>query len=132
MPAKKTHTDIAEASIIAPIWPTQVWFNLLLELFIDIPRILFPSRNLLTLPGLSRVHPLHRKLILMACRLSGYPSANRRFQLELQKTYCNHGEVQQRNSIQYILKMAFIMCKKENLCNLHFCSYRTGFSDRII
>ena len=57
--------------VIAPIWPTQCWYTNLLQLLIDKPIILPTTDNLLTIKYTEKKHPLHRKLTLMACLVSG-------------------------------------------------------------
>jgi hypothetical protein len=54
--------------LVSPYWPSAPWFQLLLELAVDVTRVLRPSKNLLTSPkGLA--HPL--PLLLIAWRLCG-------------------------------------------------------------
>ena len=50
--------------LIAPMWPTQSWFNKLLELALAQPMII--ESKYLQLPGTNQKHPLYRKLRLLA------------------------------------------------------------------
>ena len=68
---QKIKLDGADALVIAPLWPTQIWFTPLMDMLIDQPRILSNSKTLLTLPGQSQTHPMFPKLKLLAWRLSG-------------------------------------------------------------
>lgn len=65
--------------ILAPIWPTQNWWNRLTELFIDYPRVIPVTQETLRIPNVDKVHPLVGKLKLMACRLSGSFTRPRHF-----------------------------------------------------
>jgi len=69
-----------EVIMVAPAWPSQPWFNRLLELCVDHPRKLPPLRTLLRQPGTNQFHPDPSRLCLHAWRLSSLPSAVRAFQ----------------------------------------------------
>ena len=58
---RKVETDHAEGILIAPIWPTQVWWPQMLRLLITHPVALPQQRNLLKLPNANKVHPLNAK-----------------------------------------------------------------------
>ena len=45
--------DKAEGILIAPIWPTQVWWPQMLRLFIRHPVALPQQKRLLTLPNMT-------------------------------------------------------------------------------
>lgn len=60
-----------DAILIAPAWPTQGWFTLLLELCVDHPRELPLMRSLLRQPGTGTFHLNLEMLHLHAWRLSG-------------------------------------------------------------
>ena len=104
---QKIQADTAEVMIIAPLWPTQTWFNTLMELLIDLPRILPVKKDLLTLPGVTQTHPLYPTLILMACRLSGSHSKIKKFHQGLPNSYLTLGENQRKYNTKYILKNGF-------------------------
>ena len=57
--------------MIVPVWTTQVWFTGLLSLLIAQPRVFHVTNDVLSNPFLPGPHPLHPKLYLMACKLSG-------------------------------------------------------------
>lgn len=48
---RKICQDQAEWVLVAPVWPTQPWFNRVQEILVDHPVILPVTDNLLTLPG---------------------------------------------------------------------------------
>ena len=73
----------AQCVLIAPLWPTQTWFPVLLRHLCDQPWILLPRPDLLHHPSSSGPHPLHRNLHLMVCPVSGDPSAITIFQRRL-------------------------------------------------
>ena len=75
---QKVIQDQAEVLMLAPIWPTQAWFPQLMKLLIDYPRILPQHKSLLSLENSQRVHPLHKTLTFMACRLSGNRSFSKK------------------------------------------------------
>ena len=58
---QKIRQDRAHGILIAPLWPTQTWFPLLLQYLCDQPWILLPRPDLLKHPSHSRPHPLHKK-----------------------------------------------------------------------
>lgn len=60
-----------EAVLVAPAWPSQNWFPLLLNLLVDQPRRLPPSRTLLKQPGSNLFHTNPEVLTLHGWRLSG-------------------------------------------------------------
>ncbi len=65
----KIRREEATIILICPVWTSQPWFPLLLELACDVPRILPPGRHLLSSPS-GESHPLADfPLILAAWRL---------------------------------------------------------------
>ena len=56
----------------APFWPARPFFPLLIQVLVDSPVLLPARKHLLRVtshPGMD--HPLHRKLRLLACKVSG-------------------------------------------------------------
>ena len=100
---KKCLLDQAEGILIAPIWPTQVWFPKLMRLLIAKPLVL--PANCISLRG--KQHPL-KKMRLMACKLSGILTKGRDFRKVLSKSSQLHGGLGQQNSIRCILKSGII------------------------
>ena len=79
---RKVEVDQAEGILIAPIWPTQVWWPQMLRLLIKHPVALPQQKSLLKLPN-KKVHPLHAKMVLMACYISGNPMKQEEFWSQL-------------------------------------------------
>lgn len=69
---QKLEMEEAEVCLVLPWWKTQSWFPKLGRLLIESP-LLIPNRRQTLLHPLdpSRVHPLHKKLNLVVCKLSG-------------------------------------------------------------
>lgn len=77
---QKTQTDCAEGLMIVPTWPSQSWYPKLLRMLVDVPRVLPQQWTALQMPGMKQeVHPLIKKMVLIACRLSGSPMRHREF-----------------------------------------------------
>ena len=57
--------------LIAPVWPTQSWYPILLEMLIDRPILLPKWPNLLKQPHNDQLHPLRLQLQLAAWIISG-------------------------------------------------------------
>lgn len=111
----KLREEESECILIAPIWLTQSWFTTVMEHLIQDPYILPVHERLLTIPGTQKVHPLHRKLTLMVCRLSGKHYKVKTFQKELQTSSCVLGDLVPRNSTPCILKNGLRIVVKEKL-----------------
>ena len=69
---QKVINEPCEMILIAPAWPTQSWFPLLLHLSIDHPRALPPLGRLLKQTGLNLFHDNPQHLHLHAWRLSSH------------------------------------------------------------
>lgn len=82
---QKVDQDQAEVIVIAPMWTTQSWYPHLLRLLSAQPILLPRHKWVLQLPQKpEKLHPLHKTLQMIACRLSGKPSVRKTFQEELQ------------------------------------------------
>lgn len=80
---EKVRKEASDLILIAPIWAGQHWFPSLMEMSTDIPRILWPSPNLLVSP-LNFPHPLlDQGLTLAVWKLSGRPSSSKAFRSRL-------------------------------------------------
>lgn len=100
---QKIEQDQTQGIVVVPLWKTQVWFPRLLHLLIDIPLILPKTKTMLILPSNPKeVHPLNKKLTLLACKLSGIPLQAEEFRRKLQKSSCNHGGQAQNSNTQSI------------------------------
>ena len=78
--------QVPQGIVILPLSPTQVWWPQLLKMLISIPSVLPKQDYLLSLSHSPRtLHPLRRKLTMLACLLSGNPSRIEEFQRQLLK-----------------------------------------------
>ena len=69
---QKLEQDKATGIVVIPRWPTQVWYSMAMRMLISCPVLLQHSARLLMLPSHpQKVHPLHKKLDLLICHLSG-------------------------------------------------------------
>jgi len=99
---QRVEQDQSQGIIIVPLWTTQVWFPRLLHMLIDYPITLPKGPRTLSLPSnQERLHPLHKKLTLLACKLSGIPSQQEAFRRKLPKSFSNAGQGVHKNSILY-------------------------------
>ena len=57
--------------LIAPVWTTQSWYPLVLQLLIEEPILLPKKENLLVLPHSKALYPTRDSLVLAAWMLSG-------------------------------------------------------------
>ena len=69
--------------LVAPLWPRQPWFPLLLHLLVDLPVALPPHPDLVSQDRGRVVHPRVQDLHLAAWKVSGIPSEHREFLLTL-------------------------------------------------
>lgn len=88
----KIKEEQASGVLVAPLWPSQVWFPLLLRSLVNIPVLLPQTQDILRGPD-GRNHPmsLQGHLPLVAWPVSGNPSDLRDFQMELSACSESHG-----------------------------------------
>ena len=69
---QKICVDQATALCVFPHWPTQSWWPLMNLMLVTAPWVLKPSATTLVLPNqVGESHPLHCKLKIVICLLSG-------------------------------------------------------------
>ena len=100
---QKIAQDQAKGILIIPVWPTQTWFPQALQLLCNQPWIMKPSKSLLQHAS-QQVHPLHNKLHLMVCPLSGNPLHNTMFLQTLPRSLWPPGEWAHKNNTRHTLK----------------------------
>ena len=110
---QKIQQDKGKGILIVPVWPTQTWFPLVLQLLYSQPWICQPSPKLLQHTSHNRLHPLHQKLHLMVCPLSGTLSDNTTFLKKSSKSSWLHGGRAPRNNIQHTSWLEF--CSKRTI-----------------
>ena len=116
---QKMSQDRAQGVLIAPLWPTQTWFPVLLQHLCEQPWILLPRPDLLQHPFRSGPHPLHRSLHLMVCPVSGDPSAVTTFQRRLPTFSWHLGGQALKNSMPHTLKNGWHFVVKVKLIIIH-------------
>ena len=98
---QKLCQDKAEAIIIAPLWPQQLWFPNLLRTLVDCPLILPSTEHILSLAHSTIKHPLCPKLKLIACRISGNSMNSRGFRMRQSSSSSRHGDPQPKVGMQH-------------------------------
>ena len=95
----------ATGLLVVPNWPTQIWWPYLMHMLIDFPVILPRKEDTLYLPAQPQLlHPLHKKLQLLVCHLSGITSRAEEFRLALHRSSCNPGEQAHKSSMTLTTK----------------------------
>lgn len=90
---QKISDEEATGLLVVPHWPTQTWWPYLMNMLIDFPLMLPRKEDTLYLPAHPHLlHPLHKKLQLLVCHLSGISLQAEEFRLGLQRSSCNPGE----------------------------------------
>lgn len=105
---QKIAMEEAEGLMIVPFWPTQPWYSQLLHLITDIPRTLPKHPTTLSMPGREHeTHPLCKKMVLLACRLSGNPLNRKGFLRRLETSSYNLGDKELISSTHPTLRGGF-------------------------
>ena len=79
--------------------------NVTVSILIDFPVILPGKEDTLYLPAQPQLlHPLHKKLQLLVCHLSGITSRAEEFRLALHRSSCNPGEQAHKSSMTLTTK----------------------------
>ena len=78
--------------LIAPVWPAQAWFLILLKCLVEYP-VLLPRHRLLLTDPFNRLHPLIQKgqLQLAAWKVSGNVTQQKAFQVGLPNSFWQGG-----------------------------------------
>ena len=108
--------QVSRILLVAPIWPTQVWFTTLLHLIVDQSFIL--PTNCLELPSeINRKHPI-KNLQLGVFLPSGMSSEIKAYQETLSPSYYSLGESQPANNMGHISKDGCVFQIKKMLIPL--------------
>ena len=99
---QKIMHDKASGILVIPLWTTQPYFTVVLSLPTDTPCIVKASAQNLIHPTLDGPHPLHHRLELLVCKLSGNPCKSQRFRQTLLKSSCIPGGTAHKNSTKCI------------------------------
>ena len=111
---QKIEFQEAAGVILIPLWQIQPWFTTLFHLLIDRPLLLAQSTNLLTQPHSGALHPLRKRLRLLACRVSGKASSRATFQEKQQKLSYTPGQLEHRGNTNHTSDdgLSFVMNNK--------------------
>ena len=105
---RKVELEKMEGIVIAPLWSTQVFYPVLMELLIDFPILLNWEEDLVWNPVSDQTHPLGAKLRLAACHVSQEPTKRKAFLERLWGLSCRDGGSPPPNNIRCILRNGFI------------------------
>ena len=86
----------AEGILIAPKWPTVMWYP---QMLTREPVLLPRGKHTIRLLHTEAAHPLHKKLQLLACVLSANCSKQEEFRVKLSKLSWHPGDNQQNSSM---------------------------------
>ena len=95
---RKLQDDGATVLMILPLWPTQVWFPMALQLLVDAP-VLLPRCPLVLPQQPTLTHPRAHKMVLTAMLLSGRPSHVEEFHQKLPIFAFTRGDLALRHNI---------------------------------
>ena len=97
---QKIQREKSTGILVAPKWPTQPWWPVLMRMIVQNPIILPQTDKLLILPtNPELLHPLHQKLTLLMCHLSGNPSKIKDFRAKLCPSSCLRGDKVHKSNI---------------------------------
>ena len=99
--SKVKREKVSELILVAPVWPTQPWFAVLLLMLYQ-RAIILPKYPSLLINPLNEPHPLIHQLNLAMWPVSGIPSRVKEFQDRHQVSSYPHGEKEQRQHIPAI------------------------------
>ena len=89
---QKIQEEKATGLLLVPKWPTQPWWPKLMQMLIQPPVQLPKNSDTLFLPSNPQeLHPLHKKLCLILCHLSGDTSMAKAFRQQLPPSWNNPG-----------------------------------------
>ena len=89
---QKVRVEKATVLLIAPVWRTQPWYPLILELAIQTPFLLSQHPDLLQLCHNYQPHPMRNVIPLAAWVLSGNRWQQEAFHRKCPQLSCHHGE----------------------------------------
>ena len=110
---QKLALEQAKALVIVPVWPTQVWFTLLMTILIARP-LLLPEKCLLR-PVEAGAEP-PKNVRLMACLVSGNSSKSKEFQRGLPISSSTVGSLERKhNTRQQLLSGGSFVIRDRNV-----------------
>ena len=120
---QKLRQDHARAIMVVPLWTTQGWFTNLFSLLVDTPILIPQQEDVVILPGSEKLHPLRKRLQLIAVKISGVRSENTTFQEKLPTSSWQPGDMAHTNNIvsiskdgtDFVYKGRLILCDRRLL-----------------
>ena len=100
---QKIMQDQATVTLVAPVFYTQPWFVMLLQMTCHQPYLLPKPELCLTLPYKEQIHPL-KKMRLGVFKVSGKLYLCKEFSQTLSTSFYHRGDFPQRNSMGHISK----------------------------
>ena len=94
--------------IIAPLWPGQLWFLILLHMMIDFPLLLPMPLNLYLPWSPEYIHLLATEMQLFSTKLSGRQGLQKDFTHLLQSTSLQHLSHQHKHVMGNLLKSGMV------------------------
>ena len=112
---QKIRAEEVECIIVAPLWPTQVWFPMMMGMAVDAPRVLPPVESILKKPQEETTHPLAARMVLIGVRVSGKITKVKDFQKGLPKYSHRPGGSQLPSNINRIYKDGYFTVSNDRL-----------------
>ena len=112
---EKIQANKADGILVVPFWTSQSWYPKLLRLLVDPPLVISHRETLLTLPGCPTLHPLRKKLNLLACHLCGESTRTKAFLKKQPILSYNPGASLPRSSTMYTSRNGFSSVLKGRL-----------------
>ena len=114
---KKVREEGADGIIIAPNWPSQVYYSNLLSLLVDFP-IMIRWRPGLLLNPRQEEHPMGKKLRLLGCYISGSGGKRKVFQRKLHSSSGVDGRFQHSDNTKLIIRSGYCFANGRRLAKL--------------
>jgi len=103
--SKTIQEEKATGLVLVPKWATQPWWPKLMHMLIQLPVQLPMNSDTLFLPSKPQeLHPLHKKLCLILCHLSGDTSEAKAFRQQLPPSWNNSGGQAQESNMLLTFK----------------------------
>jgi hypothetical protein len=100
--------------LVVPLWPTQPWFPSLLKLLVAHPQACKPGVKLQIKRQPLKVHPLHKKLVLLVTHISGRCSLTGAYQAQLQSSCQMPGKKALRTNTPHLFEHGDHFVQMEN------------------
>jgi hypothetical protein len=115
---QKIREEQSTGLLVVPNWPTQPWWPYLMRMVIQNPVVLPKTKRMLVLPTKpDLVHPLHPKLTLLMCHISGDPLKIKDFRKQLYPLYHHHGGRVHKGNTNHTLSNGNSTVVQGNLIN---------------